>query len=271
MLSKKVYREKSRHFEMEDSVMVTKEMRNGIAIVRMDHGKVNAMDLELLTELQRTFKEIETSSAKAIVLTGTGKAFSAGVDLFRLLKSGDDYVQSFVKTLCEALAQVFFSPRPVIAAVNGHAIAGGCILACACDHRIGAKDGLTIGVTELLVGVPFPAIALEIVRFTCAPQFFQQIVYSGKTYPSDDAVRVGLLDESHFNERLMERAMEVAHEFAALPADAFTITKRRLREPVRQLVAMLPQEGDDVLNAWRSPQTHETIRAYLDRTIGKRS
>jgi len=251
--------------------MVTTEMRDSIAIIRMEHGKVNAMDIEFFSEFRQRLLEVESSTAKAIVLTGVGKAFSAGVDLFRLLRSGHDYVDSFVKLLCDGFETLFFSGKPFIAAVNGHAVAGGCILACACDYRIGAKEGLTIGVPELLVGVPFPAIALEIVRFAVAPHFLQQIVYGGRTYPAEEAQRVGLLDEVVDYETLLERAFLVAKEFSKVPSDAFAITKRRLREPARERLSMLPDEADQVLRAWRDPETHNVIRAYLDRTIGKRS
>ena len=251
--------------------MISTENQDDIAVVRMEHGKVQAMDVELFADLQRTLTELQASEAKAIILTGTGKAFSAGVDLFRLLKSGDNYIQSFVKILCDVFEQIFFFSKPIVAAVNGHAIAGGCVLTCACDYRVGVNTHLTIGVTELLVGVPYPAIALEIVRHAAAPQFLQQIVYSGKTYATEEAVKVGLLDESVPNDQLLERAMAVAKQLASVPLQAFAITKRRLREPVRKKLAMLPQEQDEILRAWRSPETHAMIHAYLDRTIGKRS
>src|SRR5262249_18375100 len=119
--------------------MIVREMQNSIAVLRMEHGKVNAIDIELFSELQTELKYLESSEASAVILTGTGKSFSAGVDLFRLLRSGTDYVRSFVKILCEGLETLFFYRKPVVAAVNGHAVAGGCILTCACDYRIAAQ------------------------------------------------------------------------------------------------------------------------------------
>jgi enoyl-CoA hydratase len=250
--------------------MIKTEIRESIAIVRMEHGKVNAIDIELFEAFQQELLAIKNSPVKSVVLTGSGKAFSAGVDLFRLLNSGKDYIRSFVRVLCDGLESLLFFPKPVIAAVNGHAVAGGCLMACACDYRIGVTEGLTIGVTELLVGVPFPAIALEIIRFVAAPQYLQQIVYSGKTYSAEDAVRVGLLDEITTQEKLMDQASKAASRFAELPQEAFAITKRRLREPLRNKVRMLPDEEQQVMEQWSSPKTHQTIRAYLDRTIGKK-
>ena len=251
--------------------MIVREMQDSVAVLRMEHGKVNAIDIELFSELQTELKYLESSEANAVILTGTGKSFSAGVDLFRLLRSGTDYVRSFVKILCEGLEILFFYPKPVVAAVNGHAVAGGYILTCACDYRIAAQTSLTIGVPELLVGVPFPAVALEIMRFAVAPQHLQHIAYTGRTYLPDDALQLGLIDEVAAPEKLMERAIQIASGFGLLPPDAFKMTKKTLREPVRQRLQMPPKESEEVMKAWCDPETHRIIRDYLDRTIGKRS
>ncbi len=134
--------------------------RNGIALVGLDHGKVNALDLELLQAITATMGDM--ADARAVVITGAGRAFSAGVDLRRVVDGGAEYVREFLPALSEALLSVFDCPRPVVAAINGHAIAGGCVLAAATDVRLMSAG--TIGLTELLVGVPFPVAALEIVR-----------------------------------------------------------------------------------------------------------
>src|SRR5437870_1175022 len=120
------------------------------------------MSIEFCEALTARFAEI--SSARAVVMTATGRTFSAGVDLVRLLEGGAPYVRKFLPVLSEMFATVFSHPAPVVAAINGHAIAGGCVLACAADKRLMARDGGRIGATELLVGVPFPPAAVEILR-----------------------------------------------------------------------------------------------------------
>src|SRR6201992_461123 len=97
-----------------------------------------------------------------VILTGAGRAFSAGVDLRALVDGGKGYAEKFVVALSKAFRAIFDHPAPVIAAVNGHAIAGGCVLAMCADVRL--MSGGTIGLTELAVGVPFPVTALEICR-----------------------------------------------------------------------------------------------------------
>ena len=140
-----------------------------IAVLRMRHGKVNALDIELCEHITGRLEELGTSSVRAVVLTGQAGIFSAGVDLLRALEGDAGYLRDFLPVLRKLFDVAFFYPKPVVAAINGHAIAGGCVLACAADQRLMARGSGRIGVTELLVGLPFPAIALEIMRFTAVP------------------------------------------------------------------------------------------------------
>src|SRR5216683_6145023 len=151
------------------------------------------MSLDFCEALTARFAAV--SSARAVVLTGTGAIFSAGVDLVRLLEGGAPYIREFLPALSTMLATVFAHPKPVVAAINGHAIAGGCVLACAADRRLMAREGGRIGVTELLVGVPFPPAAMEIMRCATAPQYFEEAIFSGATYAPPDAVTRGLVHE----------------------------------------------------------------------------
>jgi len=164
--------------------MIHREIRGAVTILRMNYGKVNAIDSGLLDAFSAELDFAEQSDGRAFVLTGTGKTFSAGVDLFRLLEGGNDYVDRFLPLFGSVLEKFFLFPKPVIAAVNGHAIAGGCVFSSACDYRIMSQG--TIGIPELLVGVPFPPLALEVVRLSAAPQHFQEIVYTGRTYSAED-------------------------------------------------------------------------------------
>ena len=143
---------------------------DGIAVLTLTHGKANALDIEFCETLAGRFIELRGSDAKAVVVTGQGKIFSAGVDLIRLSEGGADYIRRFLPALHKLYDAVFYHPKPVVAAINGHAVAGGCVLACCADRRIMARESGRIGVTELLVGVPFPALAFEIVRFAVPPR-----------------------------------------------------------------------------------------------------
>src|SRR5215831_4524590 len=123
-----------------------------VAVLKIAHGKANALDLELCRHITGRLEELGTSSVEAVVLTGQGGIFSAGVDLLRALDADAAYLRGFLPTLRKLFDVTFFYPKPVVAAINGHAIAGGCVLACAADQRLMARGPGRIGVTELLVG-----------------------------------------------------------------------------------------------------------------------
>jgi enoyl-CoA hydratase len=245
--------------------MLDRSSNKGILTLRLSHGKASAMDIELCETLRTEVESVaQSDDVKAIILTGTGSIFSAGVDLPRMINAGGDYVQRFVNSLDEVLRALFLFPRPVVAAVNGHAIAGGAILAFACDYRL--MSGGRIGVPELLVGVPFPPLALEIVRFAIPQQHLQPMIYMGKTIEADSAKAFGIIDEVVPTEQLLDRATAVATQLAAIPPEAFALTKRQLREP---FVGQRPTRAVNEL--WDAPSTHNRIREYLAKTIGKKN
>src|SRR5215468_10379351 len=213
---------------MEATAMIERSQHEGILTLRLAHGKVSAIDVELLDALLRELDGV-AEDVRALILTGTGSIFSAGVDLFRLTQEGKDYVRRFLPLLSRFVRRLFTFPRPVVAAVNGHAIAGGCVIVLACDVRLMAGGAGRIGVPELLVGVPFPAAALEIVRFAVPPDKVQPLIYTGQTLPPREALGAGLVDELVAPDALLARAQEVARQLAAIPPEVYRLTKQSLR------------------------------------------
>lgn len=237
--------------------MIERQEREGIVTLRLAHGKASVMDVELLEALIR---ELDAAlDARAIVLTGTGSIFSAGVDLFRLTNEGAPYVERFLPLLRDMLQKAFELPVPVVAAANGHAIAGGCILVCACDYRLMADGNGRIGVSELLVGVPFPEIALKVMQF--AVPNLAPLVMTGKTLLPREALEARMIDEVVDPASLLDRAHAVAQQLAAIPRQSFRLTKRMLRG----------MSADDAAAAkvWSDPAIHQHIRDYLARTVHK--
>src|SRR5262245_194937 len=244
--------------------MIERENRGGVALVRLAHGQVNALDLELVTEIVATLDELSTSEHAAIVFTGSGRAFSAGVDLWRVVEGGADYVRDYVSALCQAFETVFNTGKPVVAALNGHAIAGGCILASACDHRAMVDGPARIGVPELLVGVPFPVSAMEILEFAVGPVQARRAALSGRTYPAAEALALGFVDELAAPDAVVDRAIEVAVELAtSIPADTFRLTKSQLRLAANErIAARRPMLDPPMTRLWMARATDGGIREY---------
>jgi len=246
--------------------MIETSEQAGVAVLRMADGKVNAMSIDFCAAVTTKFEQL--LPARAVVLTGTGRIFSAGVDLLRLLDGGPDYIRQFLPALSTMLAAVFTHPKPVVAAINGHAMAGGCVLACAADRRIMARDAGRIGVTELLVGVPFPAAAMEIMRRATAPQYFEDAILSGATYNPPEAVARGLVHDIVDPHELLDRAIDAANTLAALSPPAFAITKRQARGPAVERLQRADVDAD-IDRIWTAPDTLARIRDYVGHTLRK--
>ena len=247
--------------------MIRVEQDGPVAVVTMADGKANAMDTAMCRELAGRFGDLG-GGYRAVVLTGEGPIFSAGVDLKQLHAGGTDYLEEFLPALSDAFLAVFECALPVVAAVNGHAIAGGCILTSACDHRVMNADHGRIGVTELLVGVPFPVTPLEILRFAVGTPRLKELTYFGRTYPAARALELGLVDEAVPAASVLERALAVAAEFASMPAEALSHTRHQLRVPALDLIAReRPATDDLVQRIWDSPTARDMIGEYVAKTL----
>ena len=238
--------------------MIATEWYDDMLVLRFEHGPVNVLDTELCVALRETLAE---HADAAVVLTGAGRAFSAGVDLKRIVAGGAAYVAEFLPALSAAFLAVFDHPRPVVAAVNGHAIAGGCVVAAACDVRLMSGGG--IGLTELAVGVPFPVSAVEIIRFAVGPAA-ARLVLEGPVLSPEQAQQCGLVGETVGPDDLLDRAVDTARRLAAVPAPVYAFTKQQLHRPARERIDT-HREADDaaVLAAWRTPNATAAISAYL--------
>ena len=250
--------------------MIERKDVAGIRTLKLAHGKVGAIDIELGDALLKEMEDAGDPSVKAVILTGSGSSFSAGVDLFRVLRDGPEYGRRFLPVLDNFLRAALTLPKPMIAAINGHAIAGGCILAATCDHRIMTEGAARIGIPELAVGVPFPALPLQIMSARVADGPLRDLVYTGRTVLIDEAKALGLIDEKCPSGMLMDRAMEVAERLLAIPAGAFALTKQAFYTPILERTKQLADMNARVVDAWLQQHTYDTIRAYLEKTVGKK-
>ena len=251
--------------------MIERKDTDGIRVLKLAHGKVSAMDLELGEALTREIVDAASAPIKAVIVTGSGSSFSAGVDLYRVVNDGPEYGRRFLPVLDAFLHAALTFPKPMVAAINGHAIAGGCILAAACDHRIMVEGNGRIGIPELAVGVPFPALPLQIMSARLADGPLRDLVFTGRTVQIDEAKAMGLIDEKCPSGMLLDRATEVAQRLASIPAGAFALTKEAFYTPILLRTKQLADLNARVVDAWLQPHTYDTIRVYLARTIPKPS
>jgi enoyl-CoA hydratase len=251
--------------------MIEVEDRGNVTILRIARGKGNSLNLDLVLALADALERFDKSPARAAVLTGQGSVFGAGIDLPSLVEGGIEYAKRFLPTMTQLFERLATFPKPVVAAVNGHAIAGGAIMMMACDQKILARGKARIGLTEILVGVVFPPWALEIARFGTPPQHFPTLVLTGRTYEPEKAFAMGLVDELVEPEKLIDRACEVAAEMGAMSPGAFSANKLLVRRPMIETAReQAAKTNAEIEKRWLSPETMREIAKFVEQTIKKK-
>lgn len=251
--------------------MIEQDFNNDVLTLRLAHGKASVLDIPLLEAISAALAEASANSAvKALVITGTASIFSAGVDLKQILEGGADYAHKYIPILDRVLEELFAFDKPMVSAINGHAIAGGCIVALAADYRLMAAGRGRMGIPELKVGVPFPSSAFEIVRFSVPRSQAQTLYYRASTYLPEEALARGLVDEVLPADEVLAAAEKVAVELASIPGESFSISKRMLRGPVIQQMADNREEfSEDIKARWSADESYAHIQGYLDKTLKK--
>lgn len=239
--------------------MIGTSIEDGIATVRIDDGRLNVIDLAAIRELAAAVEA--QRDARAIVLVGAQRAFSAGVDLAGLLSAPLAYTEEFLEALESFVVALYRVEVPTVAAVTGHAIAGGCLLVAACDVRVMGTG--RIGVTESLVGFPIPPAALEVLRARTGVRT-ESLVRTGTTLEPAEALAAGLVDEVVEPGRVVDRAHEVARTLAASPPASYAVQKRMLRADTdRRIEDTRAAFGDAVRETWLSDAPRAHAAAYL--------
>jgi enoyl-CoA hydratase/carnithine racemase len=242
---------------------VTISARGAVAVVTVDRPPANAMDPELLADAVRATEELAAAEAAAIVLTGRPGFFSAGADLKVVPTLGAEGQRAMVDGINDLCIAWYGFPRPVVCAVNGHAIAGGLVFALCADYRVAAGEG-RYGLTELRAGVPYPAMALAVVAAELSAPAARRLVLRADLSDAADLRELGAFDEVVPPGEVLDRALAVAADLGRLPAGAYAATKRRLRADVLALAARLRAgEADPLGDAWTDADTPRRAAAIL--------
>lgn len=235
----------------------------GLAEVTFSRGKVNALNEPAVDELADCFRTLAADpEAKAIIFTGQGKFFSFGFDIPEFLTYSKERFTSYLTKLTGLYAYLFMYPKPLVAALNGHTIAGGCMLALACDYRVMVSGKAKISLNEITFGSSLFAGSLRMLKFVVGEKNAQSIAYSGAMYTAEEAQQLGLVDQVTLEEKLMDDAREAARRFAARDAAAFRSIKGMLRtsaaEDMRRCEESSVREFVDI---WYSESTWKNLQA----------
>lgn len=240
------------------------EQRDAITILRLNRPPANAFCLELAHSFEAALESEAIEAAKAVILVGTGRFFSGGLDLKIVPGYSPREQRGFLDVLNRVIGKLYALPIPVVGAVNGHAVAGAFILALATDYRIGPTGDVQFGLTEARVGIPFPAVPMIVLRAECAPQDVRYTTLSARTFGPQEARTRGLLDELVPPEGVLDRAIEVAHDMASMPSDSYRRIKRQVREAaIARIGEVISLGSDPMREGWVSPKAREAAAAHL--------
>jgi enoyl-CoA hydratase/carnithine racemase len=235
----------------------------GIATVRLSRGKVNALNDEVVAQLQSGFQKVESDPAVgAVILTGTGKFFSFGFDTPQFLTYSKSDFERYLRSFSALCLYLFTFPKPIIAAVNGHAIAGGCMLATACESRLMVTGKARIALNEITFGASVFDWSVAMLRCCVGHRNAERILYSGQMYSAEEALELRLVDRCCSVEALPAVALGVAEEFARKDSQAFRYMKKLLRGPVAEEIRRHGEKSiSEFLEVWYSEETWRKLEA----------
>ena len=234
--------------------------------LQLDRPPVNALTAELMQALRQAIESAPQQGVQAIILSGSANRFSGGLDIPLLVDSDQTGITSLWRTLYALLASIARSPIPIVAAITGHAPAGGTVLPLYCDWRIMVEGDFKIGVNEVQVGIPLPPVILAALQRQVGPRRAEWLAGTGILISPKQALDIGLIDELAPAENLKSRALHWCHELLKVPAQAMALTRRQARA---DLVALfdgdLETELSEMIEVWWSPQTQEALRSAAAR------
>jgi 3,2-trans-enoyl-CoA isomerase len=236
---------------------------DGIAEARLKRGKVNALNELVVEEMFGCLERLAADPGiTAVILTGDGPFFSFGFDIPEFLSYSKESFANFLKRFTGLYTYLFTYPKPVLAALNGHAVAGGCMLALACDYRIMVSGKAKISLNEITFGSSVFAGSVAMLKFLVGGKNAQAALYDGTMYSAEAALQIGMIDQVSSPEKLLAEAQDVARRLGAKDAAAFRSIKHLLRAPVAE--DMVKQEDASVqefVKIWHSQNTWKNLQA----------
>jgi enoyl-CoA hydratase/carnithine racemase len=234
----------------------------GIVTVRLSRGKVNALNETVVDEMTGHFKELAADAGvRAIILTGTGKFFTFGFDIPEFLSYPRESFIRYLTKFTDLYTYLFLYPKPVVAALNGHTIAGGCMLAIACDYRIMVSGKAKISLNEINFGSSMFLGSVEMMKLLLGQRNAERAVYTGTMYSADEAHGIGLIDQISSEADLEAEAKKIAGQYAEKDAAAFKSIKKLLRGTVAEEI--MKRERDCILefvDIWYSESTWKNLQ-----------
>ncbi len=248
--------------------MIRIEHHGEVAIVKLDRGVTNTIDLQLVEELSETLQGVTHDPGVHSLVLGSSneRFFSIGFDIPQLFGLARQDFKFFYQTFNRVCMDLYTLPKPTIAAITGHAIAGGCILALCCDYRFIAQGRKLMGLNEIRLGVPVPYLADCVLRHIVGVRYARDIMDIGEFYQPEESLQMGIVDQVLPLEQVLPKSIEKARLLGGSPQEAFAMIKRNRVERVEAQVLMrLAEKERFFVDRWYSDEARERLREAMEK------
>lgn len=241
-------------------------IKDRLAIITLNRGKSNSLNREMVTELTDMLHNIETdSNIGGVMITGKDHFFSAGLDLIELYNYNEDEAKTFWHLFLNFVAKITAFKKPLIAAVNGHSPAGGCVIALACDARVMAEGKYIIGLNEVPVGIIVPNSIFNLYSFWLGKANATRSLLEGKLFQPEEALAIGLVDELVKPESILTAAERKARKYMAYESNTWSQSKVNIRKDlIASTNADQSADLEIMLKQWWSPSTRAILKTIID-------
>ncbi len=244
------------------------EYHDRVAVLRLNNGITNALNLEFLEEISEELQELkhDLSVSSLVFASGNDKFFSNGFDIPQLYEQSRDELKLFYRTFNRLSMDLYALPKPTIAAITGHAIAGGSILALCCDYRFIAEGKKLMGLNEIRLGVSVPYPADCILRQIVGARIARNIMESGEFYEPKELLQMGVVDQVLPLDQVLAKSIEKAGELGEMPSEAFGMIKRNRVESVEaQILSRLTEKEEFFLECWFTDDTRKRLKEAIEK------
>jgi enoyl-CoA hydratase/carnithine racemase len=244
------------------------ERHDQVAVLKLNRGVTNALNSQLLDELAENLRQVKDDSAVRALALGSAndKFFSIGLDIPALYGLARLDFSLFCQTFDRVCLDLYTWPGPTVAAISGHATAGGCILALCCDYRFIAEGRKLMGLNEVKLGVPVPYPADCILRRMVGAPNAREVMDTGAFYPPEKLLQMGMVDQVLPLDQVLPKAIEKARLEGVLPGEAFGLSKRsRVGQVEAQILEHLAEQEQLFVERWYSEETRGRLREAMKK------
>ena len=247
---------------------VSVEQHGWVTLAKLNHGVTNSLNPNIVYELEAVLRRVrEDEAVKGLVLASSNeKFFSIGFDIPELFEMSKEDFKGFYRLFNRICMDLFTLPKPTVAAMTGHAIAAGCILALCCDYRFMAQGHKLMGLNEVKLGLPVPYLPDRLLHALAGIRRAREMMESGEFYPAEKAFEMGIVDKILPVENVVSAAVKHADSIGALPKVGYKIIKQNRVEVIAEAVKAREDQKETVfIESWYSNEARERLKAAIKK------